>query len=157
MNGIPAAECSFRQSALLALAVLFLVFLAGTASANPPSDMKVSYSQLTSDLSVTITHPVAGVKEHYIKEVTVTVNGNLINDSFYTSQPGDVFTYDYPLALNPGDAVVVTATCSITGTGSRTFIMPGPTATVPETEKAPVPAAFSLAALAALLALRRQA
>jgi len=145
----------FLLPAAAVLACLLLVAL--PASANPPKSVEISYDQLTSDLSVTIDHPAGGISGHYIKEVSLTVNGNMVSDSFYTSQPADVFTYTYPLSLKPGDVVVATATCSITGTGSRTFIMPGPTVTAAETEeKAPVPAAIPLAALAAALAFRRK-
>ena len=157
MNDIPAAARCLRQAVVLFSAIAALALLTGTAWANPPTAMAISYDQGTSDLSVSITHPAGGISGHYIKEVTLTVNGNVVNDSIYTSQPADEFTYTYPLLLKPGDVVVATATCSIAGTGSRTFIMPGPTATEPVTEKASVPVVLSLAALAAVLALRRSA
>jgi hypothetical protein len=114
---------------LAALLVLSLIVL--PVAATPPSSVSLTFGQNTSDLSVTIVHPIMGMNGHYIKEVKLTVNGNVVNDSLYTSQPADTFTYTYPLALKPGDTVEATAICSLSGSGSGTFIMPGPTATAP--------------------------
>jgi hypothetical protein len=102
------------------------------AAANPPSDMSVSYQELSRTLAVTITHPVPNPQSHYIREVLVTINGKTVNDSFYTSQPApDTFTYTYPIDTVTGDEIGVTATCSLTGSISRTLYNTGPIATTP--------------------------
>ncbi|MFA5267639.1 MAG: hypothetical protein WC379_06675 [Methanoregula sp.] len=63
-------------------------------------------------LSVTVTHPVDDPKTHYIQRVHVKLNGNVISDPDYKSQPGkNSFTYTYDVAANPGDTVWVIATC----------------------------------------------
>jgi hypothetical protein len=139
--------------------VLSLIVL--PAAATPPSSVVLAYSQKTSDLDVTITHPVMGMKEHYIKEVILTVNGNVVSDSAYTSQPDDTFTYTYPLALKPGDSVEATAICSLSGSGTGTFILPGPTATMQAglpaeaPARATVPPITALAGIGIILAIRR--
>jgi hypothetical protein len=136
---------------LAALLVLSLIVL--PAAATPPGSVSLTYGQYTSDMSVTIVHPVMGMNGHYIKEVKLTVNGNVVNDSLYTSQPADTFTYTYPLSLKPGDTVEATAICSLSGSGSGTFIMPGLTATAPGGQGQPaVPTQKSSAALITLVA-----
>src|SRR5512136_1034787 len=73
---------------------VFIFLLAGggcvimtPVTAHPPSDMSVSYQEISRTLVVTITHPVPNPQSHYIREVHVTINGRTVNDSFYTSQP----------------------------------------------------------------------
>jgi sulfur carrier protein ThiS len=118
--------------------VFILLLVAGgyiimtPVAAHPPSDMTVTYHELLKDLSVSITHTVPNPGEHYIKEVTVAINGKVVNDSRYTSQPApDTFTYTYPIDTVSGDEISVTATCSLTGSISRTLHNTGPIATTP--------------------------
>ena len=101
-------------------------------AANPPSDMSVSYQELSRTLAVTITHPVPNPQSHYIREVLVTINGRTVNDSFYTSQPTpDTFTYSYPVDTKPGDEIAVTATCVLAGSLTRQLYNTGTIATTP--------------------------
>ncbi|MGB9177254.1 MAG: hypothetical protein WCB46_11040 [Methanoregula sp.] len=100
------------------------------ASANPPTEMSLSYHEQSGDLIVVITHPVPNPQEHYIKEVTVTINGKMVNDARYTSQPTpDIFTYTYPITAVPGDKIEVTASCVLSGSLSRQLYTTGPVGT----------------------------
>ena len=103
---------------------------------SPPSIRYVdSLNELSKDLQVTITHPVPNAQIHYIKEVVVTINGKVVNDSRYTSQPGrDTFTYLYPIVTVTGDEIGVTASCILTGSLSRAMDNTGPLATMPSAE-----------------------
>jgi sulfur carrier protein ThiS len=121
--------------ALVAISILVIL----PAAATPPSAVIVSYNEQSSELSVTITHPVADPATHYIREIVVAVNGRTVTDTQYTSQPSkDTFTRIYPLRVKPGDRIEVTAICSIAGSGSSSIEVPpnGATATVPVTQKA---------------------
>ncbi len=101
-------------------------------AANPPSDMSVSYQELSRTLAVTITHQVPNPQNHYIKEVLVVINGKTVNDSFYTSQPTpDTFTYSYPVDTKPGDEIAVTATCVFAGSLTHQLYNTGTIATTP--------------------------
>jgi hypothetical protein len=63
-------------------------------------------------LSVTVTHPVDDPKTHYVRGVQVKINGEVISDPPYKSQPGrNSFTYTYDVMANPEDSVWVVATC----------------------------------------------
>ena len=110
------------------------------ASAHAPSDMSISYNELSKNLNVTITHQVQNPLAHYIQEVRVTINGNVAGDSRYTSQPApDTFTYTFPVLPVPGDTIEVTASCNIGGSASRLMYMPGPTVTAPGEPGTPQP------------------
>jgi hypothetical protein len=106
---------------------IMVAILAGTliispASATPPSDMLLSYTERSGDLRVVITHPVPNPQVHYINKVTVSINGKMVNESRYTSQPTpDIFTYTYPLVTVPGDEIEVTASCVLSGSLTRQY------------------------------------
>jgi hypothetical protein len=111
------------------LAGCLLIF---PVSAHPPSDMRISYYELTKDLKVTIIHPVPNPQGHYIQDVMVKINGKVVNDSRYTSQPApDTFTYTYPIVTVPGDEIEVTASCVLTGSLSKTMYNTGLLPTTP--------------------------
>jgi hypothetical protein len=131
----PESVPSLLPSAGRVFVFFFLLAVGGSiiitpVAAHPPSDMSVSYHELSRTLVVTITHPVPNPQEHYIKEVTVTINGKIVNDSFYTSQPApDTFTYTDPIDTKPGDEIAVTATCVLAGSLTRQMYNTGPIAT----------------------------
>ena len=119
-------------------AVLAVFILIPPVSAHPPSDMSVTYNEISKDLRISITHAVPNPGEHYIKEVTVTINGKVVNDSRYTSQPSpDTFTYTYPIGTVTGDEIKVTATCSLSGSISRTLYNTGSLASTPSPRSQP--------------------
>jgi len=80
--------------------------------AHAPSAIAIAYNPMTYKLSVTITHPVDNPAVHYIRGVHVKLNGDVISDPDYKSQPSkDTFTYTYDVAAHPGDTFWVIATC----------------------------------------------
>ena len=110
-------------------------------TAHPPSDILISYQEISRTLVVTITHQVPNPQNHYIKEVVVTINDKTVNDSFYTSQPAtDTFTYTYPIDTKPGDEIAVTASCVLAGSLTRQMYNTGPVATTPFLPAASPPA-----------------
>jgi len=104
-----------------------LVLIAGPAAAHPPADISLKYDDDAQELSVTITHPVSGEQDHYIRNVQVKENNVVSSDTAYKSQPaGDSFTYVYTLPLQPGDTVRVTATCSLGPSLTKTLDITSP-------------------------------
>jgi hypothetical protein len=94
---------------LLAAAMCILII---PATAHAPSNITIAYNPDMHRLSVTVTHPVDDPKTHYIRGVQVKINGEVISDPSYKSQPGrNSFTYTYDVMLNPEDSVWVVATC----------------------------------------------
>jgi hypothetical protein len=95
----------------LVLAAVLCFFMV-PATAHAPSNIAITYNPDMHRLSVTITHPVDDPKTHYIRGVQVKINGAVISDPPYKSQPGrNSFTYTYDVMANPGDTVWVVATC----------------------------------------------
>ena len=169
MEFMHGATSTHRRTVSLSLILDFLVIAAFVglvvhpAAAHAPSDMSLSYNELSKELVVTITHQVPNPQAHYVREVRVTINGTVVNDSQYTSQPAsDTFTYTYPVLPTPGDTIEVTASCSIAGSISRQMYMPGPTATPsgqpgtpPLTQKAALGIIPMLGALLVILGIWR--
>jgi len=113
----------------IVVAVLIVCLLIPLVSAHPPSGMSVTYQELSKELLVSITHDVPNPGEHYIHEVTVSINGKVVNNYRYTSQPApNTFTYTYPVETVMGDEIKVTATCSLAGSIARTVYTTGPIA-----------------------------
>ena len=120
-----------RLTAVLRIVIAALVvsLLIPPVSAHSPSGMSVTYQELSKELLVSITHDVPNPGVHYINEVTISINGKVVNNSRYTSQPAsDTFTYTYPVETVTGDEIKVTATCSLAGSIARTVYTTGPIA-----------------------------
>ena len=82
---------------------------------------------------MTVTHVVDDPAMHFVRKAEIRKNGETVISETYTGQPSkDTFTYRYPLILSPGDEIVATVECSIGGSATARFIMPGPTATAPQ-------------------------
>jgi hypothetical protein len=139
-------------SVLLAICLLVL-----PVSANPPSDISLNYDKATDQLSVTITHPIDDPTTHYIRNVKVTVNGRVAIDNDYKNQPAkDAFTYTYPVQVNPGDEVRVTATCNLVGSREAVLVLPtlsGTPMAMQQSTAAPVPTTKSAPGLLPLAVL----
>jgi hypothetical protein len=145
--------------ALLGFALVLLILLPAPAAANPPSSVSLSYDPAGSVLLVTIVHPTGGNPDHYIKDVTVAVNGKTVAASEYTAQSADTITPRYELKAAPGDTIDVTVTCSLFGKGSASTTVPGqasaPVTSAPS-QKTPVAPIVLAAALGLALAIRKQ-
>ncbi len=148
----------FIVSVVLAGCLLIL-----PVSAHSPSGMSITYQEPSKELLVSITHAVPNPGQHYIKEVTVSINGKVVNNSRYTSQPSaDTFTYSYPVETVTTDEITVTAACSQGGSIARTLYTTGPIASAssssPDTQPTQKAAAGLLAVLgiAAALLIRKK-
>ncbi len=90
--------------------------------AHNPSSMDLIYNSDTGVLSVEITHNVGTDLNHYIESVLIRVNESIISNNPYTSQPSpNTFTYEYDITANIGATIQVTATCSISGSITRSL------------------------------------
>jgi len=140
----PFLRTVFVVTALAAAACLVAV----PAMAHPPADMTITYDKGSQQLAVTITHQVDDTKTHYVRDVQVSVNGNVISNASYHDQPAkDTFTYTYTVPVKNGDEVKVTANCVLAGSTSRTYTLPAQAGTAPSPlpNPAPVPTAKAAA------------
>jgi hypothetical protein len=131
---VPVSRGLIVGATILALAFL----LVNPVAATPPTAVDLAYSDVTGQLNVTITHPVPNPDAHYIKNVMVKVNDDVVINRDYTSQPTrDTFTYTYALPLKPGDTVRVTATCVLFGSLTETLVIPEPVSATASQAAAP--------------------
>ena len=162
----------FTSTAVLILAaVAFLLVM--PAAGHSPMDMTISYDPNTAKIYVTITHIVDDPATHYLSRVKVKLNGNVISDPDYKSQPTkDTFTLTYDVNAHAGDEVWVTATCVQGGILERTYKVPEPVRlatsaqvpstyqtppkeTVPTTARSPAGLLSLLGAVAAVILIKR--
>ncbi|MDD5475585.1 MAG: hypothetical protein PHU03_03620 [Syntrophales bacterium] len=107
------------------LVLILFFFVAATAYAHPPSNIAMSYDRSEGSLTVTISHTVGNPEGHYIKEVTIASNGQILETFSYTSQPErSTFTYSYRIDADSGDVLSVKADCSRFGSGSASISVP---------------------------------
>lgn len=147
----------------LAIILAACLFLIPSAAAHAPTDMVLKYDSGAGILSVTITHPVADVRTHHIRDVIISVNGNTVNTTTYTSQPDPTsFPYTYPLAISPGDTLNVTAECILGGSLSRSLTLSetnadisGATTGPAATQTSPVPVYLPVLAFGLIVLLRK--
>jgi hypothetical protein len=111
------SECScMNQYTFLILGILAVMMTVSIVSANPPSDLNLTYDKSSGNLSATFTHPVADPTTHFVKNVKVTVDGKEVLNENYTSQPTvDVFTYVYPINASAGSVIDVIGQCNLFG------------------------------------------
>lgn len=119
-----------KKKKLLLFGSLFVVSLFLSFSlvkADNPSSMSLEYSVSTETLSVTISHSSGDFNTHYISEVIVTIDGILKINQSYTSQPSNIFTYNYYIEAWPLEilsfVLEVAARCTQEGVISRSIIL----------------------------------
>jgi hypothetical protein len=107
----------------LTLTVAMVVFL----SATPPSRIEAAFDSTGQILSVRVDHATRNVNNHYIKLITVKLNGRLIISQSLASQADAVYqdaVYKI-IDARSGDKIEIEATCSMFGSKSVTITAPG--------------------------------
>jgi desulfoferrodoxin (superoxide reductase-like protein) len=106
---------------VILVSVLFALSLPHLALAHSPQKVDVSYDFASQTLVVKITHTSNNPDRHFVKEVVVKKNGQVVQRGEYTKQAGDTFTYTYKMAATGADTIEVTAVCSIHGSTTQKF------------------------------------
>jgi desulfoferrodoxin (superoxide reductase-like protein) len=100
---------------LLAWLFVFVCVFLTPGFSHPPDAVNVAISANT--VVITVDHPVQNPMEHYIKMITVTLNGEEKIRQIFTLQKGNQQYVMYVLPeLRKGDKVEVEATCNKFGT-----------------------------------------
>ncbi len=98
------------------LLAFFLLPAAGQA--HGPEGVSLAYSSDSGILTVTILHAVSNPDKHYIKEVVLRKNGEVLAIYRYTGQSASSpFSYEYPVEAKVGDRIEATAECNYYGSG----------------------------------------
>lgn len=109
---------------------LVLLFIAGVFYGHPPSAIDISFDGKKQLITAVISHDLGSsmVKDpakHYVKTVTVTVNGNAaIAQNILSQETPAGETVQYKLRLKKGDKVTVTGACSVFGSLVKEFLVP---------------------------------
>ncbi|OPX62491.1 MAG: hypothetical protein A4E34_02783 [Methanoregula sp. PtaU1.Bin006] len=124
----PRVRGRLRISAAAVLLLALAASLAATpAAAHAATGMDISYNFTTAKIYITVTHPVDDPATHYLKTVRVRLNGAVISDPDYKSQPTtNTFTHSYDVNARTGDVIDVTAICSRGGTLEKSYKIPEP-------------------------------
>jgi len=118
---------NINKYVVICMLLISTIPLATTAMAHPPQDMVLDYELDITTLSVTITHETPAPTVHYVNQVDIELNDELIISEEYTSQPtNDVFTYEYLVSAEIGDELKVTSYCNIQGSITRSIIVQDP-------------------------------
>ncbi|MFW9780815.1 MAG: hypothetical protein ACFFFB_00855 [Candidatus Heimdallarchaeota archaeon] len=118
---------------LCLFSLICIIYAGSIVRAHTPSNMSLTYSTNTNELSVTITHNVGSDPSHYIDTVIIMVNGSIVDTHVYTSQPNpSMFTYIYNATANIGAIIFVRAECSISGFREQSLTVTAGTTTTNE-------------------------
>ena len=109
--------------------ILFLAFIIFCLSsflvAHPASEVIIEYDAANKTIKVDVKHdltksPVQDVKKHYIKLVTLIIDGKQVNKESFDSQATieDQLTNFTDIVLKKGSKVVVKTFCNLGGTKS---------------------------------------
>jgi hypothetical protein len=89
--------------------------------------MDIWFDPSAAKIFITVTHQVDDPSTHYLKTVRVKLNGAVISDPDYKSQPTDnTFTLSYDVNAHAGDLIDVTAICSRGGSLEKSYKIPEP-------------------------------
>ncbi|OGX14947.1 MAG: hypothetical protein A2166_03650 [Omnitrophica WOR_2 bacterium RBG_13_41_10] len=107
------------------IAVFVFLFLVSSsiAFAHPPSDIIFNYDKKNSILSVGVAHSVKDPQKHFIKEISIRINGKeWIMQKFanQANQSAQAASYAQ-VSLKKGDAIEVLAVCNESGKLKNTF------------------------------------
>ena len=102
---------------------LFSIVLNSLAFAHSPADIVFNYDAKTKILSVGVVHTVEDVQKHFIKEITIKVNGKeWIVQEFASQATVDVQAVSYAqVDLKKGDVIEVLAVCNKSGQLKKKF------------------------------------
>lgn len=103
------------KSVIFLLAGLLIFF--SPVFAHPPSKIVISFDKEKGILESLVYHDVKNPKNHFIKEIIVSVNGKeAVKKEFDHQDNKDTQTFTTSLvSLKPGDHIAVQAECSVFG------------------------------------------
>ncbi len=102
----------------IALPCLLSIFLiTSLAYAHPPQDIEVSYNKGDDILKVVVSHHVSNPQKHFIENIKITRDENIILDKDFAYQTdNNTQSIDIkPLGLKAGDKITIEAECIIYG------------------------------------------
>ena len=114
-----------RRIFFLTVTVLFL--FSASVFSHPPTNLSLSYDPATQILRVEMTHVTGNIREHHIRRLVISKNGEeaksmtIVRQTTPSSEVEDI-----PLEAKPNDTIRVEAYCSEGGIGEETLVVPEP-------------------------------
>jgi hypothetical protein len=99
------------------IAAIFLTAMLSPVFAHPPSNIVASFDSTKKELKVFVYHDVKDQFKHYIGNIYIERNGNKIIEQNFSSQidlTQQIAVYTI-IDIRPGDELVITAVCNISG------------------------------------------
>lgn len=112
-----------RKFAHLAIScVCFIVITVSAALAHPPKELAIEWDP-SGVLNVTVSHAVNDSSKHYVYQVSVFVDGTLVENREYTAQSSpEGHTDSFAIgAQQPGSVIRAEAFCVIMGSSSASI------------------------------------
>jgi desulfoferrodoxin (superoxide reductase-like protein) len=115
----------FKTFVIGILICLFIIGSSITVFAHPPKDIAIEFNKETKTLKITVTHPVnpQTIKEHFIKDIKVYLNDEMVIQQTFKSQ-SSANTQDVSYTLidaEKGNKIKVEAQCCIMGSLDKTI------------------------------------
>jgi hypothetical protein len=106
-----------RHPFLSSLIVVLLLCAATGAWAHPASAIRLEFDQPGRLLKIVVVHDTKNPSEHFIKTVSVRLNGReILKQEFASQEDGTVQTVAYKIIdAKSGDSIEVTAVCNVFG------------------------------------------
>lgn len=125
---------------LIAISLTLMIAVA-PAAAHAPADLVLSYGSVEGELQVTFTHAVADPSTHYLKKVSVEVEGgpDLLEQEYISQPTSSTFTYTYPLEIDPGTTIRVRGECNLGGEVEKELLIGNGQTTVTPTASTATP------------------
>jgi len=104
----------FKYALFLALAsILFIT----SANATPANAIHAKYDSKRQELLISIEHQSSKTREHFIKEVEISLNGSQVKTETFTLQSSHREQTMPPIKFlaKPGDTITITAICNSGG------------------------------------------
>ena len=102
---------------------IFLLILASSAFAHPPSDIIFNFDSQNNILSIGVVHMVQDAQKHFVGNISVKLNGKkwlMQNFLIQTNLQTQAVSY-VALGLKKGDVIEVAAVCNQKGQLKKTF------------------------------------
>ncbi|MFZ5802072.1 MAG: hypothetical protein ACOY3K_03020 [Candidatus Omnitrophota bacterium] len=108
---------------IAAMIAVLMIVGAPAVFAHPAEEIELAFDTKTQTLVAKIFHQVPDPKAHYIRTITVMLNGEEVANETLTEQTDGLFEqYNLPFeAVNSGDEITLKAECSLGGTKEASF------------------------------------
>ena len=102
---------------IASLILMLILLITASGYAHPPYDIEFSYDKDKDVLKIDIIHPVGNPQKHFVDNIKILQNGNIISDKTFTSQTNNNMQSISIKSLNlkSDDEIIIEAKCNMYG------------------------------------------